>query len=242
MANEWTRAQLEAINTRNKNLLVSAAAGSGKTSTLTERIIRRLTEDNPREDISRLLVVTFTRAAAADLKRKIYLAVSDKLAQNPGDRYLSSQLVKLGSAKISTIDSFLLDIVKQNFEKIGISSSVRLVDSEEVEVLKTSVMDEVVDYFYDTDPDFPYAAECIDPGRFCENVSVELTELYKALINHPDGVNFLDDCAASMENAGAGRFLLGRFRENSGGGMRRRNRLYSQLFQGRLRQNFKSSR
>ena len=89
----WTEAQLSAINTCGKTLLVSAAAGSGKTATLTERIIRSLTREDAPADLSRLLVVTFTRAAAADLKAKISTALSDALASDPTNRHLASQII-----------------------------------------------------------------------------------------------------------------------------------------------------
>ena len=111
MAHSWTPAQLSAIEMRDKTLLVSAAAGSGKTATLTERIIRSLTDDNNPADISRMLIATFTRASAADLREKISAALSKKLAENPTNRNLADQLVALGSAHISTIDSFYLDIL-----------------------------------------------------------------------------------------------------------------------------------
>ena len=107
----WTDAQLSAINTQGKTLLVSAAAGSGKTATLTERIIRSITREESPADLSRLLVVTFTRAAAADLKAKISAALADALANDPTNRHLASQIMILGSAKICTIDSFYLDLV-----------------------------------------------------------------------------------------------------------------------------------
>ena len=92
MARTWTPSQEAAMTLRGKTLLVSAAAGSGKTSVLTERIIRTLTDREHPADISRLLVVTFTRAAAAELKSRIAEALSSALAENPGDKHLSRQL------------------------------------------------------------------------------------------------------------------------------------------------------
>ena len=112
MAHSWTPAQLSAIEMRDKTLLVSAAAGSGKTATLTERIIRRITDEKSPADISKMLIVTFTRAAAAELRAKIFTALSNAVAKSPTNKHLASQLVKIGSAKICTIDSFYFDIIQ----------------------------------------------------------------------------------------------------------------------------------
>ena len=101
----FTLAQTTAIETHGKDLLVSAAAGSGKTATLTERIIRSLTNEDSPADISKMLVVTFTRAAASDLRQKIFKALSKALANDPQNPRLASQLVRLENAKICTIDS-----------------------------------------------------------------------------------------------------------------------------------------
>ena len=108
---KWTPAQAEAIAERNKTLLVSAAAGSGKTATLTERIIRSLTDPESKADLSRMLVVTFTRAAAAELRTRISGALSAAIASGGRTAHLSRQLLALPTAKISTIDSFCLDLV-----------------------------------------------------------------------------------------------------------------------------------
>ena len=115
----WTDAQQCAMKLRGRDILVSAAAGSGKTATLTERIIRSLLEvdENGKHtaDISRMLVVTFTRAAAAELRGRISAELSKAIAAHPDDKYLYRQLVALGSAHICTIDSFYLEPVRANF-------------------------------------------------------------------------------------------------------------------------------
>ena len=102
----WTEEQLSAINTRDKTLLVSAAAGSGKTATLTERIIRSLLDEENPMDIDAILVVTFTNAAASELRAKISKALSEAVEKNPENKHLKRQLYLLPSAKIRTIDSF----------------------------------------------------------------------------------------------------------------------------------------
>ena len=150
MSKEWTPKQKKAINSRNKTLLVSAAAGSGKTATLTERIVRKLTDEKNPANISRMLIVTFTRLSAADLKRKISNAISEELIKNPTSQYLSKQLVLLESAHICTIDSFYLDIVRSDFQRLSLPSNFRLADEGEMALLRKSVMDEIIEKHYDT--------------------------------------------------------------------------------------------
>ena len=140
MARNWTEAQSAAINTRNKTLLVSAAAGSGKTAALTERIIRSLTDKDSPADISNMLIVTFTRAAAAELRQRIFTSLSEALAEDPDNKHLCNQLINISSAKICTIDAFYLDVIRTNFDKLSISPSFRTADASELDVLARSVM------------------------------------------------------------------------------------------------------
>ena len=139
----FTPAQQNAIDVRDRTLLVSAAAGSGKTFTLTQRIINSIIDDG--QDLSRLLIVTFTRAAAGELKAKIARAVSNAIEQNPGNAHLQSQLIKLGGANISTIDSFFMEPVRSNFEKLGLPASIRMADDAELLPIREKLMREVLD-------------------------------------------------------------------------------------------------
>ena len=118
--------QSNAASVRDRTLLVSAAAGSGKTYTLTQRIIKAIIEDG--QDISRLLIVTFTKAAAGELKAKISKAIGEAISEHPDNIHLQDQLIKIGSAHISTIDSFFTEPVRSNFEKLGLPASMRLAD------------------------------------------------------------------------------------------------------------------
>ena len=147
MAHSWTPDQQSAITRRDKTLLVSAAAGSGKTATLTERIIRSLTDETNPADISRMLIATFTRASAADLREKISAALSKKLAETPDNQELANQLVALGSAHISTIDSFYFDILKTHFGRLSLSQAPRIIDDSESKPLNLSIMDEIIEEF-----------------------------------------------------------------------------------------------
>lgn len=187
---QWTSGQTAAINIKNKTLLVSAAAGSGKTATLTERIIRTIIEDE-NADISKMLIVTFTRAAAAELRDRIFKALSEKLAEAPQNRRLNEQLIKLGSASISTIDSFYLNIIRQNFTVLGISASARIADTSELDVLKKKIMEEIIDRFYDSEPEFPFFAECFIRTKSIYRLSESLLGMYSDLLSYPEGVEFL---------------------------------------------------
>ena len=187
----WTKSQTAAIELRGKTLLVSAAAGSGKTATLTERIIRSLTDkDNP-SDISKLLIVTFTKAAANELKERIFAALGNALAETPTDRHLNEQLVKLGSANICTIDAFYLNLIRSNFSTLGISASARVADQSEIDIIKRRLMDEVIEYFYDNDERFPALSDCFVGTRSINALAVPLIKLYDDVMGYPEGVNFL---------------------------------------------------
>ncbi|MBQ8310422.1 MAG: UvrD-helicase domain-containing protein [Clostridia bacterium] len=148
MARTWTASQEAAMNLRGRTLLVSAAAGSGKTSVLTERIIRSLLDNENPADLSRMLIVTFTRAAAAELKSRIASALTEALAQNPGNKHLSHQLFLLGSAQISTIDAFFQKTVKANFEALSLPASFRLADESEILPIKIEIMDSLIEEYY----------------------------------------------------------------------------------------------
>ncbi len=156
MPRDWTPGQQKAINTRGCDLLVSAGAGSGKTAVLTERIIQRLTSETDPADITGMLVVTFTKAAAGELKERIGAAISEALAKQPKNKRLARQLTALDRAKISTIHSFCLDILKENPSASGLPQSFRIADSAEITLLRKSIMNELIEDLYETpDKDCP---------------------------------------------------------------------------------------
>ena len=197
----WTEAQLSAINTRDKTLLVSAAAGSGKTATLTERIIRSLTREESPADLSRLLVVTFTRAAAADLKAKISTALSDSLANDPANRHLASQIMLLGSAKICTIDSFYYDILKNNFQKLSLPGNLRIAETAEMALLYRAVMEDVIEEFYATDPEFEDFVDHFADVRSTDRITDIFISIYETLLSFRDGVDMLKGCESQLRDS-----------------------------------------
>ena len=196
----WTDEQRLAIETKNKTLLVSAAAGSGKTATLTERIIRQITDDGA--DLSAMLIVTFTKASAADLKLKIFKAISNaiSLAKSPSElTALSNQLTKLNSAHISTIDSFYFDVVKSNFSEAGVSPTFRIIDTEEYKLISKRIMNETIDELYESDKNFPLFVECFTTIKSSKGLCDTFLEIHSTLSSTIEGIDFLNTCAKKAE-------------------------------------------
>lgn len=148
MSVNWTQQQLDAIESRGGNILVAAAAGSGKTAVLVERIIRMITDTENPVSIDRLLVLTFTDAAAAEMKRKISAAIDKKLEEYPDDEWLRQQSIRVGSACISTIHSFCRRIITNNAHLTDLPSDFGMIDENENKVLKAQAVDEVLELFY----------------------------------------------------------------------------------------------
>ena len=200
MANKpsWTPDQQKAIETIGKTLLVSAAAGSGKTATLTERIIRSLTRKQDPADLSRMLIVTFTRAAASDLKAKISRALADALAEDPANQHLASQITLLESAKICTIDSFYYDILKNNFQKLSLPGNLRLIDDAELQILYRIVMDEVMEEFYEKDPDFEDFLDHFEGIKNSHDPGKPFLSIYETLLSYREGLGILRRCEQQL--------------------------------------------
>ena len=174
----WTKEQLSAIETRDRTLLVSAAAGSGKTATLTERIIRSLTDEKNPVDIDSLLVVTFTNAAARELRAKISKALSDAVEKNPENKHLERQLYMLPSARIRTIDSFCNEILRSNSDRAGISPNYRIADTAECELLATSILEGLIEAVYNGElseiaspEEFEKLADCLTDSKRTEELA-----------------------------------------------------------------------
>lgn len=132
---EWTKQQQNAIEARNRNVLVSAAAGSGKTAVLVERVIKLITDENNPVDIDKLLIVTFTNAAAAEMRTRISGALNKILLENPADMNAARQLSLVPAAKICTIDSFCINLVRENFFELGINQDFGLLDGAKADIL-----------------------------------------------------------------------------------------------------------
>ena len=144
----WTQNQQNAIHSTNGSILVSASAGSGKTAVLVERVISRITDKKNPTPADRMLVVTYTKAAAAEMKERIIARLYDLIKANPYDSHLRYQQLKLQNAHISTIHSFCNQLVRENFYSLGVSKDFRIADDGELSVLKNDAIDDVFDTLY----------------------------------------------------------------------------------------------
>ena len=145
---KWTTEQMQAIKLKGANILVSAGAGSGKTSVLVERIVNKIINDGV--DIDKILVVTFTNAAASEMRQRLMDAIYKKIDENPNDDNLQRQLMLINKANISTIHSFCLNVIRNNFFEIGISNNFRVADSTEIEIMKQEVVEDIFDNEYES--------------------------------------------------------------------------------------------
>lgn len=192
---KWTPKQSAAINTRDRSLLVSAAAGSGKTAVLTERIIQSVLDPVSPIDINDMLIVTFTNAATGELKDRIARALKGALEKDPTSERLERQLHLLPSAHISTIDSFCSEILKQNCERVGVNPGYRIADEAEAQLLAEGILDGMFHEIFDGNLDDVATAEelaelsdCLTDTRDQDDLSAILRSLYDSTKDTEDGV------------------------------------------------------
>ncbi|MBQ6802316.1 MAG: UvrD-helicase domain-containing protein, partial [Oscillospiraceae bacterium] len=163
---KWNEQQLQAINSFGGNLLVSAAAGSGKTAVLVERVAKMLTDEQNPVDADRLLIVTFTNLAAAEMKARINAKLSSLASQNPQDARLQRQLLLMERAHIGTIHSFCLDIIRENFSVIGLAPDCRIADEDEASDIASAALEETIEKYYaEGSAVFAELAETLGGGR-----------------------------------------------------------------------------
>ena len=196
---KFTKMQQAAIDIRNSNILVSAAAGSGKTAVLVQRIIDRvLSDDNP-IDIDRILVMTFTKAAAAQMKERILDAINEKRSLAPHDKNLNKQYALVHNAYIMTIDSFCMSVVKNHFEEIGLSPDFRMADEGEIELLKQDVLAEVLESFYENGSEkFLEMTEVFATNKTDKALESLVLSLYDYATSYPNPNEWLKSC--TIEN------------------------------------------
>ena len=149
----WTEDQLSAINETEKGVVVSAAAGSGKTAVLIERTIRLLSNEEKKIEADRLLAVTFTRAAAEQIREKLSQAIIKELDNNPQSAWLINQQKRLSMAKITTINAFCLDFVRENIQSFDFESNLRILEDNEKIILLNQAIDETLEYYYKEKPE-----------------------------------------------------------------------------------------
>ena len=188
-----TPAQNSVIETKKKSLLVSAAAGSGKTAVLIRRIARMIQDGEA--DVSRLVVVTFTKAAAGELRRRLYDELNDRAAQDPNNARLAEQVLRLGSAQISTVHSFCFALVQEYKKECGLSGKIRVCDdTQAAQFLRESVEEEIEARLTGEESEaFCAFYEFFSDARSDQNLVRTLESLYLSADSYPGRVAFLRD-------------------------------------------------
>ena len=208
----WTKQQQAAIQSRSGSLIVSAAAGSGKTAVLVQRVLEWITDPKDPCGIDELLVVTFTNAAAAEMRSKISDELHRRLAERPEDSGLRRQLALLGSSRIQTVHSFCQSLLREHFSLCGVDPDFRLADETQCALLKEQALSAVLEEAYAQGAaDFRTLCESLTEGRSDEKLGEAVLALYERLRSHPAPERMLallpELCAAGPEASGWGRYL-----------------------------------
>ncbi len=214
---QFTADQLDAIEARGGTILVSAAAGSGKTAVLVERVTRLVTDpDNP-VDADRLVVVTFTKAAAAEMRERIDSRIAELLREQPDNAPLRRQKMLLRRAHIDTIHSFCSACLREFFARAGIAPDFRIADDSEMKAIRAEALSELIDDSYNSgDEDFRELVELLGDERSDRTLSKVITELADYVTAYPDPQAKLDEFAAMYHSdlpvaeTGWGRYALER--------------------------------
>ncbi len=208
MGMQWTAEQQKVIELRNRNILVSAAAGSGKTAVLVERIIRMLTDEAHPVDVDRLLIVTFTEAAAAEMKERIRGAIEKVLEQNPGNVHLQRQATLIHSAQITTIHSFCLSVIREHFHVIDIDPGFRIAEEGELKLLRQDVLENLLEECYASGNEaFLELSEKLGSGRTDKKLEELILQLYEYSRSYPQPRQWLAKCAEQYDAGGPEIFV-----------------------------------
>ena len=203
MSVSYTEEQQKVIDTHGCNLLVSAAAGSGKTAVLVERIVKMVSDAAKPVDIDRLLVVTFTNAAASEMRERVSNAIGEKLAKEPENEHLQKQSALLHNAQITTIDSFCLFVIRNHFHTIGLDPGFRIADEGELKLLKNDVMGDVLEKCYqEGDEAFLHCMEYFSTGSRDRAVEDAVFKLYDFAMSHPFPEAWLQEWKKDYEMPG----------------------------------------
>lgn len=195
MGVQWTKEQQEVIRLRDRNILVSAAAGSGKTAVLVERILSKITDKEHPVDIDRLLIMTFTRAAAGEMKERISAAIEKALYEDPDNEHLQRQTTLLHTAQITTIDGFCAYIIRNYFHLIGLDPGYRTADEGELKLLRGDVVKALLEEHYaQKDEKFQKFVECFATGKSDENLGGLIEKLYEMAMSNPFPEEWLEKC------------------------------------------------
>jgi len=197
----WTDEQWAAITRRGNNLLVAAAAGSGKTSVLVERIIRRITDTHEPVGVDELLVVTFTNAAAAEMRQRIGEALRKELEAQPQSAHLRRQLAYLQRASITTIHSFCLELLRQYYYLVELNPDFRIADEMEAELLRQDVLEAKLEAWYESDSEFQALADIMLDGQDDLPLAALITKIYDFSRSHPKPFRWLQEMADMFQVA-----------------------------------------
>ncbi len=198
---QWTKEQQQAIDSRNGTILVSAAAGSGKTTVLVERVIRRLEDKENPCSADRLLIVTFTKAATAQMREKIAAAIEKRLELEPDNEHLLRQRMLLPFAHISTIDSFCGELVRENFQQLGISPDFKLLEQTQLDLMQSDAADAVIEKAYNENSEaFRRLLDLFVTSGDDSKLSAIITSLYENSRAFPFSEKWLDSLVAPYEN------------------------------------------
>jgi len=186
MAVNFTPEQTKVIELHNCNILVSAAAGSGKTAVLVERIIRMVCDEQNPVDIDRLLIVTFTNAAAAEMRERIANGIADRLREHPESEHIQKQAALLHNALITTIDSFSLFLIRNHFNEIGLDPAFRVADEGEIKLMQQDVLQELLeDYYREGTQSFCECVEYFCPGAQENQLEKHILDLSRYAASFP---------------------------------------------------------
>jgi len=196
----WTYEQQKAIDTRDRTLLISAAAGSGKTATLTERIIQSILDEENPTDISRMLIATYTNAAVDELRERIGKAIKEAVQKHPENTRLEEQLLKLKDAKILTITAFCNSILRSSAETIGLAPNYRIAEPAEAKIISSAVLEGLINAAYEneipevcTADEFIAVADCISNIKHSEGLSEAISFIFEKLTYSERGIDTLSE-------------------------------------------------
>ena len=205
MADKLTPQQALAVRDRGGKLLVSAAAGSGKTKVLVDRLMGYLTDENDPADLDQFLIITYTKAAASELRGKIAQKLSERIAQEPENIHLQKQMQRLFLTKISTVHGFCSDILKEYAYRLDISPDFRVADENESIELRVQVMEELLDRAYheaEEGSDFRAFVDTQGLGRDDRLVPQLIEKVYNSSMCHLDPEGWLTSCIRNAETDG----------------------------------------
>ena len=200
MGMSWTREQQQVIELQDRNILVSAAAGSGKTAVLVERILHKMTRKENPVDIDRLLIVTFTRAAAGEMRERLTEAIEKRLEEEPDNEHLQRQETLIHNAQINTIDGFCAYVIRNYFHTIDLDPGYRTANEGELKLLKNDVAKELLEEHYgEADADFEHFVEIFATGKTDEGIIDLILKLYEFAMSNPWPQEWLDSCLEPYE-------------------------------------------